>query len=286
MILKGKDLILTRNGIAIAACKSCEIDIAAQTIPVAHPTDGAWEHSISGRKSWQITSGHLLVSRSYSSGKLSACGTSHNNGSIIPPAILTMPDGQTISYSNRGFTVVVLHDSGTGLVVNNTFTYDTYDSETAVTNMIAKLNTLTATTDNVVAILSYDAITITSALQTAMATLLNVEASRIPTVSASRTPFAAIATTAATNSGTCLMGSPNSMSEVSMQLNGNAPVSDTPFKDMVLSVGNTYQLSVSVTGLYADRVSGSAICKQCKISSTIGNLAQGSFLFEGSGPLT
>lgn len=51
-------------------------------------------------------------------------------------------------------------------------------------------------------------------------------------------------------------------------------------------VGSTVTLSCSVgTGVGADRLSGSAIVKQWKVTATTGNLAQGSFVFKGSGAL-
>lgn len=53
----------------------------------------------------------------------------------------------------------------------------------------------------------------------------------------------------------------------------------------LLTVGTTYQLSE------CDRdgnvlVTGSAILTQCRQTSTRGNIAQGSFSFKGTGPLT
>lgn len=62
MILHGRNLIITAGGVAIAAAKSCSIDVDAEIIKVASPTDGQWEHSISGRKSWSVATNHFLTS--------------------------------------------------------------------------------------------------------------------------------------------------------------------------------------------------------------------------------
>ena len=62
MVLHGKDLIVLADGVAIAMSKSCDINIEADIIPTSSPTDGDWEHSISGRKSWKVTTNHLLRS--------------------------------------------------------------------------------------------------------------------------------------------------------------------------------------------------------------------------------
>lgn len=62
MILHGRNLIIKANGVAIAAAKSCEINVKAKEIPVSSPTDGQWDLAIVGRKSWSVSCGHLVTS--------------------------------------------------------------------------------------------------------------------------------------------------------------------------------------------------------------------------------
>ena len=61
MFIKGKDVILKIGGTAIAAAKSCDVNIQADLIKVSSPTDGGWEHSIAGRKSWSASCSHLVT---------------------------------------------------------------------------------------------------------------------------------------------------------------------------------------------------------------------------------
>ena len=61
MFIKGKDVILKMGGTAIAAAKSCDVNIQSDLIKVASPTDGGWEHSIAGRKSWSASCSHLVT---------------------------------------------------------------------------------------------------------------------------------------------------------------------------------------------------------------------------------
>lgn len=61
MIVHGRDLIIMQNGVAIAAAKSCSINVECDTIPVSSPSDGQWEHSIPGRKSWSISVSTLVT---------------------------------------------------------------------------------------------------------------------------------------------------------------------------------------------------------------------------------
>lgn len=62
MILHGKNLIIYSDGVAVASSKSCSIEVSAKTIPTASTTDGGWETSIPGRKSWQVTTNHMVIS--------------------------------------------------------------------------------------------------------------------------------------------------------------------------------------------------------------------------------
>lgn len=62
MILQGGDLIIKVGGTALAASKSCTVKITAKKIETSSPSDGDWEHSIPGRKSWKVSTNHLVMS--------------------------------------------------------------------------------------------------------------------------------------------------------------------------------------------------------------------------------
>jgi hypothetical protein len=52
---------LLAGGKAIAAAKSCDLEVSADSIPVGSPSDGAWEDAIQGRKSWKASCCHLVT---------------------------------------------------------------------------------------------------------------------------------------------------------------------------------------------------------------------------------
>ena len=62
MILHGRNLIVKADGVAIAAARSCDITIAVDDIETSSPTDGQWKTSMLGRKSWKVTTNHLVPS--------------------------------------------------------------------------------------------------------------------------------------------------------------------------------------------------------------------------------
>lgn len=61
MIIHGKDIIIKADGESIAAATSCELDVSADVIKTASPTDGQWQHGIAGRKSWRASCSHLVT---------------------------------------------------------------------------------------------------------------------------------------------------------------------------------------------------------------------------------
>lgn len=59
----------------------------------------------------------------------------------------------------------------------------------------------------------------------------------------------------------------------------------TPLKDMIARVGKKYTLTFTVTGFASDTVSGTALCRNFKVTATRGSLLQGSFTWTGDGAL-
>ena len=61
MAVLGNNIIVFMNGQAIAGTKSDELQVDSETIEIASATDQAWTHYISGRKSWSLTVGWLVL---------------------------------------------------------------------------------------------------------------------------------------------------------------------------------------------------------------------------------
>ena len=61
MILHGRNLIIKNDGVAVAAAKSCTIDVRAEDIEVSSPLTGKWKTYIAGRKSWQVDVSGLIA---------------------------------------------------------------------------------------------------------------------------------------------------------------------------------------------------------------------------------
>lgn len=64
-MIHGNNLVIYMDGQAIAAAKSCDISLSADTIETASPTNGDYRSFIAGRKKWEVGVSYL-VTASYS----------------------------------------------------------------------------------------------------------------------------------------------------------------------------------------------------------------------------
>lgn len=62
MILHGRNLVVRAGGVAVAAAKSCTIEVQADEIETSSPLTGQWKTYKAGRKSWKVdVSGLVMV---------------------------------------------------------------------------------------------------------------------------------------------------------------------------------------------------------------------------------
>lgn len=61
MILHGEDIIIKAGGVAIAAAKSCDINITTDTEEIANSGSGKWKQFMIGRSSWQVVVSQLVT---------------------------------------------------------------------------------------------------------------------------------------------------------------------------------------------------------------------------------
>ena len=202
MIIHGKDIIIKADGEAIAAATSCELDISAEVIKTASPTDGQWQHGIAGRKSWRASCSHLVTD-------------------ILDPAQMVGVDVTlTICVVNIGLP----------------FRYFLTTSPTVES----------------VSVLSVDFV------------VWDDQAKRFLGCKDSQS----------------ILNRKYYSSWLNREQYTDAAVGT---KFCLTSTGATYKLTAS--GLVEAKLTGTAIVKEWRLTATRGNLAQGSFRFEGVGPL-
>ena len=279
-------MIVTANGVAIAAAKSCELQVSCDDIEISSPTSGQWREFIADRKEWAVTTNHLVVNNHAYDCKVTAFAMAH------PGAAQAIISGGTVNGSvltttgmNRGLNVWLI-DKTTYQQVGSLENFDTYDDNAGESaRLVTYLEGLSG--NYIIVIVSLDSFGMSADLQTKLNTLLGWPTSVLSNcTTAARMAFVGIGDTA-THKGTAnLMKGTGATAKAKLLLANGAPLATTPLRDAVARIGQTYTLQMSVDGLADDVLTGTAICKQFKVTGNLGNLAQGSFSWKGSGALS
>lgn len=61
MATLGRIIIVYKDGVPVAGCKSDELNTDCQMIEISSAVQAVWREYISGRKGWSITSNYLLT---------------------------------------------------------------------------------------------------------------------------------------------------------------------------------------------------------------------------------
>ena len=285
MVIHGRDLIVTANGMAIAAAKSCELQVSCDDIEISSPNSGQWREFIADRKEWAVTTNHLVVNNHAYDCIVTAYAMAHTG--IFQPIISsgTVNGSElTLTGMSRGLNVCLI-DKSSYQQVGNLENFDTYgDLSGESARLVTYLEGLSG--DYIVVIVSLDAFGMSAELQTKLNTLLGWPTSVLSNCTTrERMAFAGIGDTA-THKGTArLMIGVGATAKAKLLLINGVPVTTTPLRDAVSRIGHTYTLQMHVDGLADDVLTGTAICKQFKVTGSLGNLAQGSFSWKGSGAL-
>lgn len=295
MILHGRDLIIKRDGIALFACKNCTLNVQQASIAVSSPNSGVWEESIGGRKSWSLSSGHLVGTTTKPTFIIDAFSSAYDGNSQNLNNQSFVKTSQFIRMLPlRGLTLTFIKYDGTYI---NHVNYDTY-GETEEEYAI-NCNTMAAYVGQIqshhaVVLTSWDAYGINEYLRTALQNFFHVDLSMIR-LGRNRDALCIIGGNTipqgvVSYANYSLYQGNTARARMAVNVGGAAstitPITETPLRDAVLTVGQTYDIEVSVEGLAYDRLTGRARCQTFDVQGTTGNLMQGSFKWIGVGPLT
>jgi hypothetical protein len=280
------------DGVALAASKSCSVDVNAETIKVSSATDADWEHSIAGRKSWSLTTNHLLQGVGYFDGMIEAFAYANDGSNALQPSYVII-NGVKYAVASRGLNIIPMQATKPYAAIplddSHFRTFDTYgDNETARNAAINSMITwLTQPTYELFAIVSFDAYGMTVQLASAISTALKVDMTGIPNEVA-RNAFVAIGGLNITK-GTVAFYPVNGIfgyhAKTKLYMLNGSNQSETVVADSLVKVGSTYKLRLQMEGFSQDYMEGNAICQKAAIVATKGNLMTGSYSWRGTGPL-
>lgn len=283
-MLQGKNLMILVNGSVIAGSKSCTVDVDADSLKVASPTDGEWEHILPGRKSWSISTNHLMPSVLGPKPLISGYSPSWIN---ISDPVQVRVGGTIRNFAvDRGLTIFAIRKTSAGYIITKEETYDTGFDDASVTDMIEYLSE-EYLSDPLVArvIVSHDYWAIPASLATAISQTLHVP--DVPTLTARHGAIAIIGGLQQTTKGICIFADGHEgAARASAYLEGDVVQTvETVLKNAVARVGQMMTIRVQVDGYGDDYLTGTALCRSFSALGTNGNLLTGSFKFQGSGPL-
>ena len=271
------------NGSVIAGSKSCTLDVDADSLKVASPTDGEWEHILPGRKSWSVSTNHLMPSVLGPKPIISGYSPSWIN--ISDPVQLKAGSSVRSFAVDRGLTTFDIVKTTSGYNIEKKSTYDTGFDSDDVTSMI---NDMEVTTLNTVArvILSHDYWSLPASLATSISQTLHVP--NVPTLTARHGAIAIIGGYEQNAKGICIFSDGHEgAARASAYLEGDVVQTiETVLKNAVARVGQMMTIRVQVDGYGDDFLTGTALCRSFSALGANGNLLTGSFKFQGSGPLT
>ena len=269
---------------AIAAAKSCTINIAASTIPTASPISGSWESHIPARKSWSVKTSHLLYTPVVPDGTIKAVSWGFTNSGSRSPSYVVDGTGRSIRTVARGISAIRIKPTAPYAFLDDQFTtWDTYTNPDA-SPIVAYMN---SNTDCIIAVVCSDAFALTAEMVAAF-TAKNVT---LPVLPNGRHALSIICGnviskgvyTLTDNDGKTDSVAGVAISEVFLRA-GNV-ISQTPMRDAALLAGKNLSLRIEVMGFPYDYLEGRAICKQFEVASSVNSLLKGSFEFQGTGPL-
>lgn len=247
MIIHGDNIIFNTSTSAIFGAKSGTLDVQADTIEIASPTQGSWREFIVGRKEWSLSVNHLV-----------GIDATQQAVSVSSSGIVTI---NSIRKSNLCY--ILTNDNGT--MVWQEFVTMTEQGRQAFCNL---LDTIAYRT---VVVVSKDM------ASTALTLELNSRFSGVQ-VGVNNIIVGVPYTTT-----TLVKVGDNIAYTEFRDANGLPTQSGIP--SAIQMVGQSFTIYITLRDTN-ERISCTGICTSWKLTATKGNLAQGGFTFKGTGGFT
>lgn len=270
-------MIVKADGVAVAACKSCSLDVNVDEIEIASPTDGKWRHVLAGRMSWKVSTSHLVECLFAPDGHIMATAAGSMSAQASTAGVKTDGGEGIIS----GYGLNMFH------VIRNTLEVVWYGEYSLAhsDDLVSQIEEASSDSDMVV-LVSYGGFGMNANLKQAIETYFHVTLPSIPTGQQLDGAFAVIGKPS-DNSPGIFAYNPSGVATVhaEMFLNEGEPSMQTPMKTLAQKVGKNFTLEISLSGFPYDKLTGTALCHTFNVVGTDGNLMQGSFSWRGNGPL-
>lgn len=280
MIVHGRNLIIKAGGVAIAGAKSCTIDVKCEEIEVTGPMSGMWKQFIAGRRSWGINTSGLVVSKVSDTVEV----YSYN---MISQGYLSI-NGEHFYGEGPGFTFIGLLQEGDELNFDDMFTYDLQMPSGDLDQDFSTYIDMYKPSTHPSCIFISQKGQIKSRDQKVWTSIKNAYGIMFATPSTGHNTSFALYHTPESGTIFKMNYQGGKVGFIHDYFAGALVNSGASLKQAIEQVGGLVELSAVVRGTNGEdvAVAGQAICTKFRSAGTVGNLLQGSFEFQGTGPLT
>lgn len=300
MILHGKDLIVSIDGNANMASKSCTLNVSAKSMVKTSPTSGDWEEVLSGKKSWSLTTNHLVKAAT-------AEAPAHVGFHAEIEITNSLTDGwRVVGNGTNGMAMYITDESGSaeGIHLMEMTQYGQYIRTTvfdkdgkyngasnALLNYLngGSIDGHTIGSESVIILMTVGEFRMNSDICSLLSTTYHVA---MPCMEIGKSPAYGNPTYDTTPlivvGGKSLtygyVGINSISNEILFNLiNGNVPVQADGIPGHIKMIGK--KVTVRMKDEHGSEWVGQAIVKQFKVTGTKGNLMAGSFSFTGNSEL-
>ena len=279
-MLNGKDLIIECDNKPLAAAKSCSIEVNAATIQVSDIVHGGWEHYRAGRKSWKISTGHLVARY----GILQLGYDSTNSQVSMSYSYLATP---TPTVNPTTYEYLWLIERTTGNIISS----DSYDfSDGEYINFSERfLQYMTIPGDYVIVATICHWSSLSAQEIQGIASSFHVDSAALPSTGDTDVIVNLVYDRKQGHAGmvkTFFMDDGDQSADIAVSGSGLEDGDDaTPIKSGAANVGMSFTLKVKRVDNPLDTLTGTAICSKFKVTGSVGALSQGSFEFVGNSAL-
>lgn len=280
-MLNGKDLIIECNGKPLAAAKSCSIEVNAETIQVSDIVHGGWEHYRTGRKSWKISTGHLVARYG-----ILQLGYDDTNSQVSMAYSYLAPSTPVVKPTTYEYLWMIERTTGNILTIGR---YD-FTEEEEYLNFYEGIQRCLGIPGDYVMVATLSHWSVLAAQETQeIATYFHVDSASLPATGATDVIVNVVYDRKQDHAGMAevfTVGDGDQSADIAVSGAGLEDGDEaTPIKSGVANVGMSFTLKVKRVDNPLDTLTGTAICSKFKVTGNIGALSQGSFEFTGNSAL-
>lgn len=279
MTINGNDIIIKADGRAIAASKTCTINLKAATHPVSSSNGGNWEHNMPGLLSWDFTLNQLLVNNELADAILDVIAEPQSGNAVV--SIDRNRNESWTGWACYRYGIIRLRPGQIDYVLRSTL-----EAEGSDPSQVSDWIDAQTTYDSVMVVIGgMESTSLLPSIATALAGK-GVDTTQYIDDLAMLDEMPGVIVVVITEQWSEVYYAAEGGVSLQIGIQNGEPIAATPLKTMLSKVGTVIEVEMGVRGLAFDRVSGRAICRTCQVVGTRGNLATGSFAFLGTGPLT